>query len=257
MIGTLELLLRTTGLGLGLLLLYIAFFLYENEEGRLQNSLEELWIRVADRSDTTSIAVGHLAKEAARLTSHALDRIFGRQLLSRRAVGVSFFYGAASIAVYPIVLYSGPTIRGAIWLIPMIFLVLGSLPALFGNQLTTRIVFLPTVAFVAFFLCATLQVGWLIADNKTQDFGIFAMCGSVTAALITAIACDFGWIVLARKMFNWANEEMSLRRIVGLILVNLTALVFGLAPLLWRALFTPPFAPPPARIFVEMFFFYS
>jgi hypothetical protein len=111
------------------------------------------------------------------------------------------------------------------------------------------------VAFVAFFLFATIQVGWLIADNQTQDFDIFAMCGSITAALITAIACDFGWIVLARKTFSRATQEMSLRRIVGLILVNSTALLFGLVPLLWRSLFTPPLAPQPARIFVEMFFF--
>ena len=90
MTNVLDLLLRTAGTLLGVLSLYVAFFLYENEEGRLQNTLEELWIRVADRSDGGSIAISRLAGEVSRLTSRALDRIFGQQYLSRRAIGVSF-----------------------------------------------------------------------------------------------------------------------------------------------------------------------
>ena len=127
MTSVFEIVFRVGGTVLGVLCLYVAFFPYEDEEGRLQNTLEVLWIRVADRSDGTSIAIRRLAGESSRMTSHALDRVFGEKILSPPAIGVSFCYGAASIAAYPILLYGGPAARSAIWIIPLIFVVLGSL----------------------------------------------------------------------------------------------------------------------------------
>ena len=59
----------------GALLLYVAFFLYEDEEARIQNRLEEIWKRI-DALQTRA-----MSKEAAfmhgvtRITSAILDRL--------------------------------------------------------------------------------------------------------------------------------------------------------------------------------------
>ena len=57
---------RTVVISVGALLMYIAFFLHEDEEGKLQNRLELLWVRIDD------------------LQSHALSKntIFLKELLS-------------------------------------------------------------------------------------------------------------------------------------------------------------------------------
>lgn len=87
------------GILAGSLCLYIAFFLYEDEESRVQNALENLWIRVNDRSDRASAFMRHLVAEAAGLSSRAFDAVFGPTLFSIRAVGVSFSYALASMSV--------------------------------------------------------------------------------------------------------------------------------------------------------------
>ena len=44
----LNLCIRVTVAILGGLLLYVGLFLHEDEEGRIQNRLEQLWIRIDD-----------------------------------------------------------------------------------------------------------------------------------------------------------------------------------------------------------------
>ena len=251
----LDLFVRPVGVAFGAMLLYVAFFLYEDEEGRLQNSLEELWVRISDRSDGATIAIRLLVGETSRLTAHAFDRIFGQRYLSRRAIGTSFCYGAASITAYPIFLLGGPSARSALWIVPGVFIFLGSLPVLNENKFTTRAVFLPALAFVAFFLFATMQVGFLIIQGSSRDTDLFAGCAAITAALILAIASDFGWILLMRSTLNSATTEIPMLRLIGLILINSFALAVGLIPVFSHSVFAPPWNRGFASTFLEMFLF--
>lgn len=68
---------------------YAALFLYENEERRVQNVLENWWIKV---HDLEIVAIGrHLAilRTAANLAQSWLDSLFGPRLISLNGVGVS------------------------------------------------------------------------------------------------------------------------------------------------------------------------
>lgn len=87
----------------GALLFYVAFFLYEDEERRLQNRLEEIWKRIdALQSHAMSKEVAFV-KEATRITSAVLDRLFGERLMSLQFVAVSAVYSFGSFLIFQVV----------------------------------------------------------------------------------------------------------------------------------------------------------
>src|SRR5438128_3844359 len=80
----------------GVVLVYVAVFLYEDEQGKIQNGLEDLWLRLAERQQTALAQHGAFLHIAARIANSWLDRLFGKQLLSLRSIGVSVCYSLAS-----------------------------------------------------------------------------------------------------------------------------------------------------------------
>ena len=78
----------------GFLLIYIAAFLHEDEEGKLQNRLEELWVRVDDFQRQA------LSKQTVflllRLLRSGFDTLLGSRLVSARSATVVFCYSWAS-----------------------------------------------------------------------------------------------------------------------------------------------------------------
>jgi hypothetical protein len=95
----LHILLRTLSGIAGTLLLYVAFFLYEDEEARIQNRLEETWKRIDvlhSRALSKEVAFLH---GVTKTTSALLDIIFGYKLLSIQSVAVSMAFSVISLTV--------------------------------------------------------------------------------------------------------------------------------------------------------------
>src|SRR6266700_6033802 len=88
-------------LGSGVLL---TLFLREDEEGRIQNRLEELWIRIDDAQSAALSRQAAFVAEIARVVTRILDRIFGERLFSAHAASVSAFYGLASSILFSLFL---------------------------------------------------------------------------------------------------------------------------------------------------------
>lgn len=90
---------------LGLLLIYCAVFLHEDEEGRIQNLIEEWWIKVDDNRKQAISRSASFIKVAAGIADRSLSRLFGQRLFSARVVCVSICYSIASwlfsIAITP------------------------------------------------------------------------------------------------------------------------------------------------------------
>lgn len=78
-------------------LLYVALFTYEDEQGRLQNRLDELWIRVDEMRRAAT--AGHTAflKSAISLVNAGLDSLYGPKLLSPRSLAVTLSYSIGSL----------------------------------------------------------------------------------------------------------------------------------------------------------------
>src|SRR5262249_17195077 len=87
----------STRIVLGLLILYTAIFLHEDEEGRLQNTLESWWITIADRKTHALTKATVFIKGIANLTSRLFDTLFGPNVWSLQAVGVALNWSLASL----------------------------------------------------------------------------------------------------------------------------------------------------------------
>ena len=74
---------------IGALCFYIAFFMYEDEGGQLQNRIDELWMSIYDRSKVTHSVSVALFNRIAQIIVRALNHMFGQKLLSLRMTCVS------------------------------------------------------------------------------------------------------------------------------------------------------------------------
>ena len=106
----------------GALLLYVAFFLYEDEEARLQNRLEQIWKRInALQSSAMSKEVAFL-QGATRTTSAILDRLLGHKLVSAESIAVSFCFSGGSL-YFGLLALEPEVFRGHAWAVFVVILV--------------------------------------------------------------------------------------------------------------------------------------
>ena len=81
------------------LLIYIAVFLREDEEGKLQNRLEELWIRISDRERVALTRHGTFLRSSLSIYNRVLLFLFGRTLFSVRTYSLISIYALCSFSV--------------------------------------------------------------------------------------------------------------------------------------------------------------
>jgi hypothetical protein len=84
----------------GAFLLYVAFFLYEDEEARIQNRLEQVWQWIDALHRSAMSKESAFIQGATRATSIIFDSLFGRNLLSSQSLVVSWAFSLASFSAY-------------------------------------------------------------------------------------------------------------------------------------------------------------
>jgi hypothetical protein len=82
-------LLRIVALTSGSLFCYGAAFMYENEEAKVQNILENWWIRVDDLRRLAVSRHSAITRTSAEFAGTVLDRIFGKKIISFRVIAVA------------------------------------------------------------------------------------------------------------------------------------------------------------------------
>lgn len=82
----------------GLTLVYAATFLYEDEQGKLQNRLEQWWVEINDKQKTATSHYALFMREVAKVATGLFDRLFGPKLFSLHSLRVS---AAFSMGSYP------------------------------------------------------------------------------------------------------------------------------------------------------------
>src|SRR6266852_4710232 len=89
--------LRLLALVAGSIFIYFALFLYENEQGKIQNVLENLWVRINDYNKTLLSKQTVFMREVARFTENSFRKLFGERLFSLRPAAVSACFSFASL----------------------------------------------------------------------------------------------------------------------------------------------------------------
>ena len=129
----------------GALSLYAALFLYEDDQGRIENRLEEWWVRLDDQRNAAVSRHTAFMREVARLAGRGFDRLFGHRLFSLQAFGAS---SALSMSTFWAML------GGFNWLISAAFVALclccTMIPAVSRRTIATLGVFVPLILTLAF-----------------------------------------------------------------------------------------------------------
>jgi hypothetical protein len=216
-------------------LLYGGFFLYEDEECKIQNRLEDWWIRLSDRSDEALDRHVLFMQEISRLASTLMDKLFGDELLSVRAFSVQTCYSIASFFVAVLVGFArhgafahlgddyqsfvNVLAAALLCVIVLVLVLVGSVPA-FRPRLAWV-----TVAFSATILLTFATVTFL-HYRYFPDWPL-AFFGRVLNAFPVALLSEFYVLGLGRKLLRETINLKSLRNICLFIAViaSLTVLI--------------------------------
>ncbi len=81
---------------LGFLFVYLAAFVREDEEGTIQNRLEELWVRLMYTRERALSKAARFMSVFVRFVGNALDALYGDRLWSWRSIRTSLRLAFAS-----------------------------------------------------------------------------------------------------------------------------------------------------------------
>lgn len=216
---------------MGFLLLYVAIFLYEDEEGRLQNRLEVWWIKVRYGRDRALSRAAEIFAFSTKAASQLFDKVFGPRLLSLRAVAVSLCLSMASLNLFaPLLSIFGygvpaPGSTSAIWT-GLCFLAFGFGRSLFDTKWMSRL------WNIVLILVLAQNFGEIIVRVVFQ-MGLHAALRFLTflgMLLTLSFAFDLLFLGLTRWMVRRTSVMTKLPFMIGFLLLNIllaVALVFS------------------------------
>jgi hypothetical protein len=228
---------------LGIVLVCAGLFLYEDEEGKFQNKVEEWWIKLSDKQNTSRSRVAAFMQEVARLAGRGFDRLFGRSLFSLRVIPVSIYLSFASLFLLilltvPRIKYSAGTSRQAAFGMLSSFLALGLVPAFFKNKWVLGLwwTVIPGVLLsISGFLFFVLKT----RGARTTFLGI----SLVVLIFISSLFCDLIYIALTRFILRRISGIDHIPEILLMIFLNLLALVISVLGPIYAGLWLAKYAP--------------
>jgi hypothetical protein len=224
----------------GVSLIYSSIFLYESEEGGVENVLEHWWNRVRVlRSRAISLEAAFL-KVASEITSKAFSLLFGERLFGPKAIAASVCYSVAALFAYTLargLLYKhlGAGIdvspvrdlygnyvdllldeRGGMTVVAglcVIFVIIGSLGPMIQAQ-GAKLIWLACAVIMAVSLPPLCGLLFHHPNYIASWFGRgFAI--SLSLALPSAVVCNFLFVVFTRVALRRAATSDSFIKIIG------------------------------------------
>lgn len=230
-------LLKIVLLGVGSFALYVSVFLHEDQEGHLQNRIQELSNAIQEREKRSGSRLEAFFGRVADAVSRAFDRVFGKKLLSIRMVGVSTslaFSGAclATVGVFGFLLNrivrlpSSPDLLkfgGALLLLSIFLLILG--------LVLFVIAFLPTIlpyTVIDIITLVPILTVTYITINVIRHHGPAQYVqnqAEIYTALIASTATDVALLVGIRKSIRWISEQVRPLRVLLVILGQIALVI--------------------------------
>jgi len=236
--------LRVIALLSGLICIYVALFLYEDEHGKIQVVLEDMWLRISEQHHIALARHTVFMREVANVTDSVFDRLLGRSLLSLQSAGVSICYSMASIGLGHLLFvlfgdrvgmkYEGAlpishgTPRMMYFLFAVVFigtfLSLGTLPMFTTKRLWLAVWtcllsifgFLWSVGLIYSFL---MLINYGFASPPRLAF-FYAEFTAMSIGVGAGILFDIGYIALTRWALRWQVQSTSFVKITVVVLVN-------------------------------------
>lgn len=202
----------------GLILIYISLFFTKNDDGKVQNWLVELWVRVEQVSAEKSRRTIFLLNTIARRLDELLDKIFGPKLLSLRFVGISITLSIASLnvlAIFHTISVNESTITRIAWFVGM-----ASVPAWLAAEAATHP--RPTVAVLG----AAIAIVILYWGNQADPIST----RNAFAGTASGVILDCLFVAVSRMILRRLKVEERLQRMISVLFINLLLGLFLLGP---------------------------
>jgi hypothetical protein len=201
--------------------LYSAVFLYEDQEGRIQNRIVQWWVKVDDARIVVHSRLEAFVQGVARLTTRGFDQVLGETLISFRFAGVSLCLSIASglMALIFGAIRAHHPVRGLL-LMSVGFVALALLPAFHAGRWVRRFWGLIVISVV---------LGPLVPFL----FFIYSRRGAVTAghaviyvslAFGVSFVCDICYVGLTRWMLRRVAVNSRVYGVVLMLVINLLLL---------------------------------
>jgi hypothetical protein len=220
----------------GALAFYLSLFLREDQEGKLQNRVEELWAAIDDRQRLTRSRATPFFNKVAATVTRAFDRIFGPKLISVQMIGVSSSCAFAGLfltvgLVFSVLLHllralpSQPTnlpasMGASLSLLSSFFVVVGlvlfiiaALPAIIPSRFSRVVSLLPALLFT----WGVIQLARLQLPFHNQLW--------MLAALLLSMLSDICLLVIVRQSIRWVSGAVHPLRICLVVLAQMTTVV--------------------------------
>ncbi len=211
---------------IGVLAYYIAFFMYEDEEGKWQNRIEKLWVAINDKEKTAGGSqASAFFNKVADVATRGFNRVLGRSLFSVQLVGVSTSYSFAALflGLGFFVLYVSrksqlgvPLPHAAeysylshfLLIIGSACLLLAVLPALMRSRWSTALSLLPLS-------CVLLGLIRLLANHSVDKGQV-----EILVALVVSVLSDILLLALVRLTIRRVSADPSISRIAIAVLIQ-------------------------------------
>jgi hypothetical protein len=195
----------------GCVCFYMAFFMYEDEEGAWQNRIEDFWSSIYDRAKVTDSTSTALFNKIGQTLRFHFDKLFGEKLWSMRsaATSVNLSYCGVLIVLITDGLTTSKNLIGLMYNLGQLWWVLTLLGVLL------LLTFLPTLTpRRSAIVLSAIPAGLIIL------IGIVVITGdrdrdwlSPPIELSLSILSDYLAIVVLRKIFITLSTTVSIRRL--------------------------------------------
>jgi hypothetical protein len=216
----LHLIAAPVGFLLGLFCILTGILLYPNEEGKIQSTLEDFWLRRAYLEDAALSKHATFMAGVARLETTFLDRVFGHKLLSGRTIGISLSISLASLSIFYMVSGIDELDLDNIpyeWMSTLIGSILLGYACIFLRKRSTFVTFV-----IAGVVCNVWWwIKWLWSALSEGDDPYLSLTFIVTAVVVVgSFVCDVIFIVITRRLLRLAGEMTRSWRIVLVVAID-------------------------------------
>jgi hypothetical protein len=210
--------LRGLSFALGCGLLYLAVFQYQDEKGRIQNHLVDLWVRVQQKGESASNWNRVVLNEIASKASAGMASAFGPQLFWLRVVSFSYWMTQVSWSIVAPVYFKMPQQSGLQVLDVVWYLFILAAPILWKSK---------WIVYVVGGLTCVALTGFILSLLFWRDpLGV----GLSLGVLLSTSSVPLIW--LDRKVLNAAASTQSSALLVVTFLLNILLPVILVGPLI-------------------------
>lgn len=232
---------RLLGVLLGILLISAGIFLYEDQEGKIQNRLEDLWIRADDLQHQALSKHVAMMRIIAGMMTTAFDWLFGKRLLSVDSVAVSYCFSIASVELVlalTTLQWNPRQFSYKVLFSAISYFILGTLLAYFRDIKWGRALWFSGLIFM---ILKTDVIPLVILTLKNNPRLLPIPITIVLTVVLNTILFTFFIIILRKSLYKISISQSALK-IGAISLLNLLPMIVlaGLVSFMLKRMLTSP-----------------